>query len=75
MSLVGMVKENKEEELQKQIVKDFIENFIKEYNREPTIDEIHNNLDDSMNMDLLNSLIKQNKKDTIKLENIIINND
>jgi hypothetical protein len=75
MSLIGMVKENKEEELQKQIVKDFIENFIKEYNREPTIDEIHNNLDDSMNMDLLNSLIKQNKKDTIKLENIIINND
>ena len=57
------------------MVKDFIENFIKEYNREPTLDEIHNNLADSMNMDLLNNLIKQNKKDTIKLENIIIDNN
>lgn len=74
-SIVGMVKQNKEQEIQKQQVNKFIDNFIKEYNREPTLDEIHNNLDDAINMELLDSLVKQNKQHTMKLENIVIDDN
>tara|TARA_R110002072_G_scaffold83996_2_gene190454 strand:+ start:431 stop:1423 length:993 start_codon:yes stop_codon:yes gene_type:complete len=74
-SIVGMVKQNKEQEIEKAQVKKFIDNFNKEYKREPTLDEIHNNLDDSINLELLNSLINQDKQSVIELENIIINKD
>ena len=74
-SIVGMVKQNKEQEIEKAQVKKFIDNFNKEYKREPTLDEIHNNLDDSINLELLNSLINQDKQSVIELENIIIHKD
>ena len=74
-SIVGMVKETKEQERQKQVVNQFIENFNIEYKREPSIDEIHNNLDDSINIELLNNLVKQKKESSMNLENIIIKND
>jgi hypothetical protein len=74
-SIVGMVKQNKQEEAQKQQIKKFIDNFNKEYKREPTLDEIHNNLDDSINLELLNSIINKNRQSTIELENIIISKD
>ena len=71
-SIIGMIKHNKEEEEQKEKIKDFIEKFTKEYNREPTNDEIYNNLDDTINIELLNNLVKQNKDKVIQLENLII---
>lgn len=74
-SIVGMVKQNKEQEAQKAQVKKFIDNFNKEYKREPTLDEIHNNLDDSINLELLNSLVNKDKESVIELENIIIHKD
>ena len=74
-SIVGMVKENKEQELQKAQVKKFIDNFNREYKREPTLDEIHNNLDDTINLELLNSLVNKDKNSALELENIIINKD
>nr|UZT28786.1 hypothetical protein [Nucleocytoviricota sp.]UZT29062.1 hypothetical protein [Nucleocytoviricota sp.] len=74
-SIVGMVKENKEQELQKAQVKKFIDNFNREYKREPTLHEIHNNLDDTINLELLNSLVNKDKNSALELENIIINKD
>ena len=74
-SIVGMVKENKEQEIQKEQVKKFIDNFNREYKREPTLDEIHNNLDDTINLELLNSLVNKDKNSALELENIIINKD
>lgn len=74
-AFVSVLKKTKDNENQKNAVKKFIKTFSSEYNREPTLDEIHNNLDDSINAELLNSLINGNKSDYLQLENIVVNKD
>lgn len=72
---IGMLKKNKDNDNQKNAVKKFIKTFTSEYNREPTLDEIHNNLDDSINTEILNTMLSENKVNDLHLENIIVTNE
>ena len=72
-SIIGLVKENQEQAEQTEKVKSFINNFKKEYKREPTFHEIHNNLDASINFDLLDNLVNNKNQSNKKLSNVIIN--
>jgi len=59
-NIVNFVKENNEFKRKSIVVTDFIKNFNTEYKREPTLTEIHDNLNDNVSNDIINKVIKHN---------------
>lgn len=58
-NLVNIVKENNEFRKKSMIVDTFITNFNKEYKREPSIEEIQDNLDEKVSKDVINVVLKK----------------
>tara|TARA_B110000008_G_scaffold228650_1_gene230802 strand:+ start:605 stop:1546 length:942 start_codon:yes stop_codon:yes gene_type:complete len=58
--LVNFVKENSEYRRKSTVVNKFITDFSSEYKREPTQDEIFDNLQDRVSDDVINTIIKSN---------------
>jgi hypothetical protein len=59
-NLVNYVKENNEMRRKSIIVDDFINNFNDEFKREPTFDEIYDNLKDKVSNTMINNIITKN---------------
>ena len=68
--LVNFVKENSEFRRKSVTVNKFIDDFSIEFKREPTHEEIFDNLEDRVSDDVINTIISTNKNKLSKLDNV-----